>query len=320
MTFDPPHRLKLLAAFFAIYFVWGTTYLAIKYAIETFPPFMMMGIRALIAGTLLFVWGRLRGGASPTKQELPSLLLIGVLFFLFGHGVLAWAQKTVPSGVAALLIATEPVLLALFEPLVTKEARMSKRTGMGMLFGLAGIASLVVPQGFEVENANLIGSLGILMGTCSWACGAVYARVVKLPRSPLITSGSQLLSGGVCLIFVSVLLGEWTAFSFSQVTLRSWFGLAYLILFGSVVTFSAYSWLLTVTTATRVSTHTFVNPIVAVIVGWVFANEVLTSEMLIATALIFISVYLILFGRKQPAEKTKDPIQEAVVEGTPGEP
>jgi drug/metabolite transporter (DMT)-like permease len=320
MTSDQPNRLKLLAAFFAIYFVWGTTYLAIKYAIETIPPFMMMGIRALVAGTMLFVWGRLRGGASPTKRELPPLLLIGVLFFLFGHGVLAWAQKTVPSGVAALLIASEPVLLALFEPLVTREARMSKRTGMGMLFGLAGIAVLVVPQGFEVENASLIGSIGILIGTCSWASGAVYARVAKLPRSPLITSGSQLLSGGISLIFVSVLLGEWTAFSFSQVTLRSWFGLAYLIVFGSVVTFSAYSWLLTVTTATRISTHTFVNPIVAVIVGWMFANEALTREMLIAAALIIISVYLVLFRKKQPEEKTKDTIQEAVVEGTSGEP
>ncbi|MCI0708209.1 MAG: EamA family transporter [Ignavibacteriae bacterium] len=320
MTSDQPNRVKLLAAFFAIYFVWGTTYLAIKYAIETIPPFMMMGMRALTAGTALYAWGRLRGGANPTKKELPSLMLIGFLFFLVGHGVLAWAQKTVPSGVAALLIASEPVLLALFEPLVTKEGRMGKRTALGMLFGLAGIAVLVVPQGFDVENDSLLGSIAILIGTCSWASGAVYARVAQLPRSPLITSGLQLFSGGVFLVITSYLLGEWTTFSFSQVALRSWLGLAYLILFGSIITFSAYTWLLTVTTATRISTHTFVNPIVAMIVGWTFANEALTSEMLIATMLIIISVYLVLYRKKLPAEKVEDAIQKCKVEGTAGEP
>ncbi|HEX2395125.1 MAG TPA: EamA family transporter, partial [Bacteroidales bacterium] len=147
MTVQHPSKLKMLAAFIAIYFVWGTTYLAIKYAVETIPPLMMMGMRSLLAGVVLYTWGRLRGDVNVTRKELPSLILIGSLFFLIGHGVLAWAQQTVPSGVAALLIASEPIIIALFEPLFTKEGRVGKRTVLGMLIGISGIAVLVLPQG-----------------------------------------------------------------------------------------------------------------------------------------------------------------------------
>ena len=297
MTSQQQSRLKILAAFIAVYFVWGTTYLAIKYAIETIPPLMMMGIRSLSAGAVLYTWGRLRGDANATRKELPSLILIGFLFFLIGHGVLAWAQQTVPSGVAALLVASEPIIIALFEPLFTGERKVGKRTVFGMLIGISGIAVLVIPQGFDFRNANLLGSFGILICTCSWASGAIYARVAKLPRSFLITGGLQLLFGGVMLILVSSISGEWAAFSFSQVSIRSWSGLAYLILFGSIITFTAYTWLLTVTTATRISTHTFVNPVIALLVGWAFGGEALTGVMLLATVLIIISVYLVLFRK-----------------------
>jgi drug/metabolite transporter (DMT)-like permease len=317
MTNQQQSKLKILAAFIAIYFVWGTTYLAIKYAIETIPPILMMGMRSLFAGTVLYTWGRIRGDANVTRKELPSLILIGFLFFLVGHGLLAWAQQTVPSGVAAVLIASEPIIIALFEPLFTREGRIGKRTVVGMLLGVSGIAVLVLPQGFDLKNANLLGSFGILICTCAWASGAIYSRVAKLPRSPLITSGLQLLFGGVLLILVSSMLGEWSAFAFSQVTIRSWFGLAYLVLFGSIITFSAYTWLLTITSATRISTHTFINPVVAVIVGWAFGGEALTGEMLVATVLIVISVYLILFRK---AVAGKDTVREAAVEGIAGEP
>jgi drug/metabolite transporter (DMT)-like permease len=158
MTSQQKSKLKILAAFIAVYFVWGTTYLAIKYAIETIPPFLMMGMRSMIAGIVLYTWGRLRGDANVSRKELPSLILIGSLFFLIGHGVLAWAQQTVPSGVAALLIASEPIILALFEPLFTKEGRVGKRTVLGMLIGVSGIAVLIMPQGFGFKNANLLGS------------------------------------------------------------------------------------------------------------------------------------------------------------------
>jgi drug/metabolite transporter (DMT)-like permease len=188
---------------------------------------------------------------------------------------------------------------------------------LGMLIGVGGIAFLVLPQGFGFENANLLGSLGILICTCSWASGAIYARVAKLPRSPLITGGLQLLFGGVMLILASSMLGEWSAFSFSQVAIRSWLGLAYLVLFGSIITFSAYTWLLTVTSATRISTHTFINPVVAVIVGWAFGGEALTWEMLVAMVLIVIAVYLVL-SRKTVS--TKEAIAGATVEEKAGEP
>jgi len=297
MTSQQHSKLKILAAFVAVYFVWGTTYLAIKFAIETIPPFMMMGMRSLLAGIVLYTWGRLRGDTNVTRKELPSLLLIGSLFFLVGHGVLAWAQQTVPSGVAALLIASEPIIISLFEPFFTKEGRMGKRTLLGMLIGMSGIAVLVLPQGLDFENANLLGSFGILIGASSWASGAIYSRVAKLPRSPLITSGLQLLFGGLLLILMSFILGEWADFNISEVVVRSWLGLTYLVLFGSIITFSAYTWLLTVTSATRISTHTFINPVVAVFVGWAFGGEALTKGMLVAAVLIIISVYPVLFRK-----------------------
>ena len=297
MTSQQHSKLKILAAFVAVYFVWGTTYLAIKYAIETIPPFMMMGMRSLLAGIVLYTWGRLRGDANVVRKELPSLILIGALFFLIGHGMLAWAQQTVPSGVAALLISSEPIIITFFEPLFTKEGRVGKRTVLGMLIGVSGIAILVLPQGLDFENANLLGSFGILIGASSWASGAIYSRVAKLPRSPLITGGLQLVFGGVLLILMSFLLGEWSDFNFSEVVSRSWLGLTYLVVFGSIITFSAYTWLLTVTSATRISTHTFINPVVAVLVGWAFGGEALTKGMLVAAVLIFISVYLVLFRK-----------------------
>jgi drug/metabolite transporter (DMT)-like permease len=167
-----------------------------------------------------------------------------------------------------------------------------------MLIGISGIAVLVMPQGLHFENANLLGSFGILIAASSWASGAIYSRVAKLPRSPLITGGLQLLFGGALLILLSFIMGEWSDFNFSQVVVRSWLGLTYLVLFGSIITFSAYTWLLTVTSATRISTHTFINPIVAVFVGWAFAGEALTKEMLLAAILIIISVYLVLFRKR----------------------
>jgi drug/metabolite transporter (DMT)-like permease len=205
--------------------------------------------------------------------------------------------------VAALLVASEPIIIALFEPLFTREGRVGKRTLLGMFVGIIGITILVLPQGFDFKNANLLGSLGILIAASSWASGAIYSRVAKLPGSPLISGGLQLIFGGVLLILVSPTLGEWTNFNFSQVTIQSWLGLAYLILFGSIIAFSAYTWLLTVTSATRLSTHTFINPIVAVLVGWAFAGEVLTKEMLMATMLIIISVYLVLYRKAIPAKE-----------------
>lgn len=295
--FGQHDKLKIVFAFIAIYFVWGTTYVAIKFAVETIPPFLMMGMRSLLAGLVLYLWGRLRGDANPTLKELPSLFLIGILFFLVGHGILAWAQQTVPSGVAALLVASEPIIIALFEPLFTREGRVAKRTLMGMFIGLIGIAVLVMPQGFDFQNANLLGSIAILVAASSWAGGAIYSRVAKLPRSPFISGGLQLVSGGILLMLVSPVLGEWNGFTFSQITLQSWLGLAYLIVFGSIIAFSAYVWLLSVTSATQVSTHTFVNPLVAVLVGWAIAGEALTWEMLFATIFILAAVYLALFRK-----------------------
>lgn len=188
---------------------------------------MMMAFRSLSAGIVLYALGRFRGDADATRRELPPLILIGLLFFLIGHGGIAWAQRTVPSGVASLLVAFEPVIIALFEPLFTREGTVGKRTLLGMLIGIVGVVVLLIPHGLDFKNTNVTGSLVILFCASSWATGAIYSRVALLPRSPFIRSGMQLLSGGVMLIIVSYLLGEWTDFSFSQITARSWSGLAY---------------------------------------------------------------------------------------------
>lgn len=297
MSSHQQNKIKIIAAFFAVYFIWGTTYLAIKYAVENIPPYLMMGMRSLSAGAVLYLSGRFRGDANVNRSQFLPVILIGILFFLIGHGGLAWAEKTVPSGIASLLITTEPIIIALFEPLFTGAGTVSKRTMVGMFIGLAGVSILVLPQGFNFENANITGTLVIIFCACSWSAGAIYSRIAKLPASPFITSGSQLLSGGIMLILVSSLSGELSGFSLVQVTARSWAALGYLILFGSIVAFSAYTWLLKKISATRISTHTFVNPVIAVIVGWAFGGEAITIGLLVATVLILISVYLVLFRK-----------------------
>lgn len=320
MNTQNPNKFKLLAAFAAIYFVWGTTYLAIRYGVETIPPFLMMGCRSLTGGLILYTWGKVRGDVGFTLNQFPPVILIGFLFFVMGHGVLAWAEQTVPSGVAALLVASEPLWVVALESYFTKDTTLNSKTILGILLGIGGIALLVLPQGFDLQNTNVLGSLGILLGTMTWSVGAVYSRNAKLPRSPLITGGGQLIVGGVLLCLTSFLLGEWETFSLSQVSMRSVIGLAYQIVFGSIVAFSSYTWLLSKVSVTKISTHTFVNPVVAMLVGWTLANEPLTEEMVFATILIVFSVYLVLFRREPSDTDKKDAVEEAVMEGTTGEP
>jgi drug/metabolite transporter (DMT)-like permease len=279
---------RLLFAFFAIYVVWGSTYLAIKVAIETIPPLATAGVRHLVAGLILFVWAR-GWRAHLTAVEWRASLVVGALFFLIGHGTLHWAEQTVASGVAALLVATEPLWIALFMPAVGG-SRWSARRVAGLAAGLIGVSLLVSPDALVAGQRQLWGSIVILLGAMSWALGIRYSSTAPLPRDPFVRTATTLLCGAALLLAASLATGEMARVDVRQVSGRSLLGLGYLIVFGSVVAFSAYVWLLERCSATLVATHTYVNPVIAVLLGWAFAREPLTVWVIGATALILAAV------------------------------
>jgi drug/metabolite transporter (DMT)-like permease len=299
-------NLKSLLAFGAIYIIWGSTYLAIRYAVETIPPLMMIGTRSLTAGIILYLLSRFKNKEKIQKENIIPLLTIGAMFFLVGHGLLAWSQQYVPSGMAAVLVTGEPIFIIGIEWLFLKDTRINLKGILGILLGCGAIVYLIASnQHSELSNNDFLPSALIVLCTLSWGGGAVYSRVAKVPRSPLLTSGMELIFGGILVMIISFLIGEPSRFHISQVTLKSFLGLVYLIVFGSVIAFSAYVWLLGHTSATRISTHTFVNPVIAVFLGWLLANEHITIALLIATLIIIISVYLVLH-RKTETVKSVD--------------
>ncbi|MEW5797588.1 MAG: EamA family transporter [Bacteroidota bacterium] len=286
---------KTIFAFTAIYVIWGSTYLAIRYAVETIPPFLMMGARSVIAGLILVLWSRSRGAVELRREHLPALFIIGISFFLVGHGLLAWAQQRVPSGLAAVLVASEPLTIFLIERFFTRDTKIKMQGMFGLLLGFAAIVYLIAStKGIDTSDTDIFASIAIVFGASSWAAGAVYSRVAKLPGSPVTSAGIELIIGGIFLLLAGAAFGEMREFRIDAVSLRSLLSLGYLIVFGSVITFSAYIWLLGHTSATRISTHTYVNPLIAILLGWLIASEELTIEMLIATVFIVISVALVL--------------------------
>ena len=291
MILEKRSKASVLLAFAAVYVIWGSTYLAIRYAIETIPPFLMMGVRSILAGTVLFLWSRKNGTTVERKQWWP-LIIVSILFFVLGHGLLAWAQKSVASGLAAVLIASDPLWIAMIESFVIKEFRLSRRQILGLVVGFAGIVLLFLPG--QTIRIHTVGAAMILLSAISWSIGAVYARVANLPKDATLTSAMELIVGGLFLVLLSLPLGEFQNFHISEVSLRSLLALLYLVIFGSIVTFTAYVWLLGVTSATRVATHTYVNPVIAVFLGWALAGEQFTLMMMVASAVIVLSVYLVL--------------------------
>jgi drug/metabolite transporter (DMT)-like permease len=291
-------RTKVLMAFAAVYVIWGSTYLAIRYAVETIPPFLMMGVRSLIAGGALYLWS-MKKGERVHRWELPALVILGILFFLLGHGLLAWAQKTVASGIAAVLIASDPLWIGLIESFTIKDFRLSRKQIVGLILGFVGVGLLFFPASdSDVLQMNPFGAFIILLSAISWSVGAVYSRIAGLPKSSVLSAGLELIIGGFFLCVVGVFIGELRNFDLGAISMRSTLALAYLVIFGSIITFTAYVWLLTVTTATRVATHTYVNPVIAVLLGWAFAGERFTTLALFASSVIVFSVYLMLESKR----------------------
>ena len=295
-------RLLTLLAFACIYFVWGSTYLAIRYAVETIPPLFVASFRHLIAGGLLFGWCWWRGLRPVRKQWFASIVL-AVLFFLIGHGTLHWAQQTLPSGVAAFLIATEPIFVAIILA-ATRRTRITLTLFMGLLLGLLGVA-LIIGADLQAGGSEMLSSVAVLIGTVAWSIGMVYSRSASLHPDDSMAAAMSLLAGAVMLFLTGTITGEAAAFDLALVSTKSLLALGYLAIAGSLVAYSAYFWLLNRFPPTLVATHTYVNPIVALVLGWSIAGEVLTTRFVFGGVVVIAAIALVGRATSREGQATK---------------
>jgi drug/metabolite transporter (DMT)-like permease len=292
-------KVKLALAFVAIYFIWGSTYLAIRYAVETIPPLVAACLRHSIAGALLLGWASARG-FRPTRANWAAGLLVGALFFLVGHGTLHWAQQYVSSGLAALIIATEPLFILVLVWLSGRQP-MTVTSVCGLALGLVGVALLAGAE-LTAADTSLLGALAVLASSFSWAVGVVVSAKAKLPTDPLGRTAIPLLCGAAELLLAAWITGELRAMEPSAFSLRSILGLAYLIVFGSVIAFTSYTWLLQRCPPALVATHTYVNPLVAVLLGWLVAAERVSIWVILASVAIPGAVMLVHRGEHKAVE------------------
>lgn len=297
-------RLYVALAFAAVYLIWGSTYLGIWYAIKTIPPFLMAGVRFLMAGGILYAWARWRGAAAPTRQHWRATLGVGALLLLVGNGGVTWAEQFVPSGLAALLVATVPLWMTVLDGFRPGGVRPSGWVWSGIAMGLAGIVLLVGPeQLMGGGRVDPLGAVVLSLAALSWAAGSLYARDATLPASPLLATGMEMLCGGALLLLAGMLTGELGRFDPGAVSLTSLAALAYLILFGAIIGFTAYIWLLGRVAPVLVSTYAYVNPVVAVLLGWWIASDPLTPRVL-AAAVIIVAAVALITRRRQPTKPT----------------
>ena len=299
-----PARWLVLSAFAIVYLVWGSTYLAIRFAIETLPPFSMAAGRFLVAGVAMYAFARVFGGAAaPTRAEWRTTAIVGVLLLVFGNGLVVWAELSVPSGMAALIVGVVPCCTVLVDWLRPNGTRPGARVVMGLVLGLAGLVVLIGPDaimgGGRIDYA---GVAALVLASFTWSVGSVYSRHARMPRSPVLATGMEMLTASVGLAVLALLHGDFTARAgVAPISLVSIAGWLYLVVFGSIVAFTAYVWLLQVSTPARVSTYAYVNPVIAVLLGFVVAGEPLTTRMMFAAAVIVSGVVLITLTPKPAA-------------------
>jgi drug/metabolite transporter (DMT)-like permease len=310
----PPSRSRIVAAFAAVYVVWGSTYLGIKFAAETLPPFLMAGARFLAAGAILYAWSRRDprpGPASLTRGEWASATLVGALLLFGGNGAVVWASHRVPTGVIALLVASTPIWMVLIDWLRPGGRRPGGAVAAGLLLGTAGLALLVGARGGTAGGGvDPVGAAVVLLGSLSWAAGSLASRSRRMPRSPNLSTAIQMLSGGILLSIAGLAAGEARGFGFGDVSLRSAMAWLYLVTFGSLVGYTAYIWLLGKVSAARVATYAYVNPVVAVVLGWALAGEAVTTGTIVAAGVIVSAVALITAGttrRTDEPARTREP-------------
>lgn len=296
-------KTRIWIALLALYIVWGSTYLAIRFAVESIPPFLMASSRFLTAGLLLFTWRRLVGDPLPTWQELRSTAVVGIFLLLGGNGLVSWAEQRVPSGIAALLIGAMPLWFVLIDALRPGGALPARKTVLGIVVGFVGIVLLIGPGEFLAggEPLDLPGVGALLLAGFLWSVGSIYGRDARMPASPLLATSLEMLVGGAALALAGTLYGEWGRLDLAAVTLRSLGGLLYLIFFGSLVGFVSYVWLLKNAPTPLVATYAYANPVVAIFLGNLLAQETLTVRVLLA-ALIIVSAVVLINRRAESPE------------------
>ncbi len=297
-------KIKIWTALLLVYIIWGTTYLAIRYAVETIPPFLMAGTRFLIAGSILYIWRRLAGDPRPTRGQWLRAAITGVLLLVGGNGLVSLAEKDVASGIAALMVGTEPLWITLLEALRRGGSRPNWLGSLGLAAGFGGIVLLIAPSivGAQHAGSHPLAMIVLLIAAVLWAVGSIYSRGADLPKSSLLSTGMEMLGGGVGLYLVGTVTGEWSQFTLASVAPRSWLGLAYLTMFGSLIGFTSYAWLLRNASLSLASTYAYVNPLVAILVGGLIGGETLNVRILLAALVIVGSVVLISLPRRREIE------------------
>jgi drug/metabolite transporter (DMT)-like permease len=285
-------RMQVALGFAAIYLIWGSTYLGIRYAVETIPPLLMMGIRHSVAGVCVYGWARMRGTPAPARRQWLFAAIAGGLLFLGSHGTLAWAEQKVPSGLAALLCATLPLWTVLLAAVDGTERRLGTRAWAGIVLGFAGVALLIGPGAWQGQ-LQWLATATVPFGALLWALGTSYTRRVNLPSSKILSAAMQMISGGILLLITGWVAGESQQVHAATITPRSVAALAYLIVFGSIIAFTVYTWLVTVSSPSMLSTYAYVNPVVAVFIGWALAGEAIGWRTIAAAAIILAGVALV---------------------------
>ena len=290
---EPP-AARLLLAFAAVYVIWGSTYLAIRFAIESIPPLLMAGVRFLVAGGILYAWVRARGFPRPTRRQWRDAAVVAALMLVGGNGAVVIAEQWVPSGLAALLVAAVPLWLVLLDWRWGSRVRPTARVGVGLLVGFGGVGLLAGGPGVGAGGTmEFVGAVLLLLGALFWAAGSLYSRYAPDPPRPRMWVAMQMFTGGLMFLVLSGITGEMNSFDVSAVSSKSMLSLAYLIVFGALVAYSAYIWLLAVSTPARVGTYAYVNPVVALVLGWGLADEPLGFRSILAAAIILGAVVVI---------------------------
>ena len=285
--------VKLVLAFSAVYVIWGSTYLAIRFAIETIPTFMMAGVRFLTAGLMVYGYLRLRGRSKPTIMEWRTEALVGLMLLAIANGSVVMAEHTVPSGLAALMVATVSLWMVLLNWLWKGASRPKAGVFSGILIGFIGLAILVGPGSLsEGLNVDPFGAFLLLLASFTWAAGSVYSKGANHPKSLMLSAAMQMIMGGIFLLIFSLINGEFTSVDISSMSLKSFWSLGYLIVFGSLIGYSSYVYILRHSTPDHVSTYAYVNPVIAVFLGWLFADEIVDLRIIAAAFLIIFSVVL----------------------------
>ena len=301
-------KALIIAAFLALYIIWGSTYLGIKYALQTIPPFLMVGIRFLIAGSLLLVWCIIKKETVPSVKSIVAISLAGVLMLFIGNAAVVYAEQYLPSGLVAILVATVPLWFVILDKKEWYYHFSNKQIILGLIIGFAGVMMLFAGKGsagVTGSKMKIISFLILILGSIGWAIGSLYSKYKKTDGSTVMKVAIQMLAAGVAASITAVSIGEPKEFSISQVSFTSIVALVYLITLGSLVAYSAYIWLLSVRPASLVGTYAYVNPVVAVFLGWLIADEVITTQQIIALSIVLVGVLLVNFANGRISTKNQ---------------